>query len=191
MLTCGKVLTPTGSPNPEYRFSLPQWAPPSGSIPCRLFHPGVLAALVPPATERRRLQRLTPATERRHFSVLPQQLSGDAHSRRTSALPQMPPRRPRSPDAAETAALHRCRRDGRAPQMPPRRSRSPCASCHPSVTPDAHEKGCKRPVHRRSVTLAPLNKYNQYHSLLKNRLTYLGSRARDRKSGVGHNPQKM
>jgi len=29
--------------------------------------------------------------------------------------------------------------------------------CHPSVTHGAHEKGCKRPVHRRSVTLAPLN----------------------------------
>ena len=33
-------------------------------------------------------------------------------------------------------------------------------SCHPSVTPDAHEKGCKRPVHRRSGTLAPFNKKN-------------------------------
>jgi hypothetical protein len=29
-------------------------------------------------------------------------------------------------------------------------------SCHPSVTPDGHEKGCKRPVHRRSGTPAPL-----------------------------------
>jgi len=40
-----------------------------------------------------------------------------------------------------------------------RRPRSPCTiSCHPSVTPDSLEKGCKRPVHRRSVTLSPLNK---------------------------------
>ena len=31
-------------------------------------------------------------------------------------------------------------------------------SCHPSVTPDALEKGCKRPVHRRSVTLSPYDK---------------------------------
>jgi hypothetical protein len=59
MLTCEEVSTPTGSPTPKCRLSLPQWATPSGSIPCHLFHPGVLAALVPPATERRRLQRLT------------------------------------------------------------------------------------------------------------------------------------
>jgi len=47
------------------------------------------------------------------------------------------------PEAAETAAL------------PLRRS------CHPSVTPDAREKGCKRPVHRRSGTLAPFNEKNR------------------------------
>jgi len=36
-------------------------------------------------------------------------------------------------------------------------------SCHPSVTPDALEKGCKRPVHRRSGTLSPLNKKKRQH----------------------------
>jgi len=28
-------------------------------------------------------------------------------------------------------------------------------ACHPSVTPATLRKGCKRPVHRRSVTLSP------------------------------------
>jgi hypothetical protein len=59
ILTCEKISTPSGSPIPEYRLSLSQWATPLGSTPCRLFHPRVLATLVPQATERRRLQRLT------------------------------------------------------------------------------------------------------------------------------------
>jgi hypothetical protein len=41
-------------------------------------------------------------------------------------------------------------------------------SCHPSVTPDALEKGCKRPVHRCSVTLAPLKKKIPYCAVERN-----------------------
>jgi hypothetical protein len=59
LLTSAEVSTPKGSPIPEYRLShchngRPRW----GRYHDALFHPGVLAALVPPATERRRLQRL-------------------------------------------------------------------------------------------------------------------------------------
>jgi len=63
LLTCGKTSTPKGSPIVVMREAIfVVGRPPWGRYHVALFYPGVLATLVPSATERRRLQRHTATT---------------------------------------------------------------------------------------------------------------------------------
>ena len=71
LLTCGKASTLKGSPTVAVREAIFEVGRPRrGRYHAALLHPGVLAALVPPAADRRRFQRLAPAADRRRFQRL-------------------------------------------------------------------------------------------------------------------------